>query len=140
MNTIVMFKHGLPPILHWHYEFIDDDISGTNTKKRDEFNHMIDECMAGNINMIITKAVVSADTLLPNDIQARLEELQKELIKKANHKQDYDAIADEILKLREQREKCIVDTAARDAQIARINELPDWLSALSVIQKSARNA
>lgn len=101
---------------------------------------MIDECMAGNIDMIITKAVVSADTLLPNDIQARLEELQKELIKKANHKQDYDAIADEILKLREQREKCIVDTAARDAQIARINELPDWLSTLSVIQKSARNA
>ena len=35
----------------------------------------------------------------------------------------YDEIADEIFKLREQREKCTVDTAARDAQIARINEL-----------------
>lgn len=44
----------------------------------------------------IAKAVVSADTLSPDGIQARLEELQKELIKKANHKQDYDAIADEI--------------------------------------------
>lgn len=33
---------------------------------------------------------------------------------------------DEIFKLREQREKCTVDTAARDAQIARINELQDF--------------
>ena len=57
MNTIVMFKHGLPPILHWHYEFIDDGISGTNTKTRDAFNRMIDECMAGNIDMIIAKSI-----------------------------------------------------------------------------------
>ncbi|MFA6660620.1 MAG: recombinase family protein, partial [Bacilli bacterium] len=34
--------------------FADDGISGTNTKKRDEFNRMIDECMTGNIDMIIT--------------------------------------------------------------------------------------
>ena len=32
--------------------FADDGISGTNTKKRDEFNRMIDECMSGNIDMI----------------------------------------------------------------------------------------
>ena len=32
--------------------FADDGISGTNTKKRTEFNRMIDECMAGNIDMI----------------------------------------------------------------------------------------
>ena len=37
----------------------------------------------------------------------------------------YDEIADEIFKLREQREKCTGNTAARDAQIARINELQD---------------
>ena len=35
----------------------DDGISGTNTKKRTEFNRMIDECMAGNIDMIITKSI-----------------------------------------------------------------------------------
>ena len=34
--------------------FADDGISGTNTKKRDEFNRMIEECMDGNIDMIIT--------------------------------------------------------------------------------------
>ena len=37
--------------------FADDGISGTNTKKRDEFNRMIDECHAGNIDMIITKSI-----------------------------------------------------------------------------------
>jgi hypothetical protein len=37
--------------------FADDGISGTNTKKREEFNRMIDECMAGNIDMIVTKSI-----------------------------------------------------------------------------------
>ena len=37
--------------------FADDGISGTNTKKRTEFNRVIDECMAGNIDMIITKSI-----------------------------------------------------------------------------------
>ncbi|MCW6664246.1 recombinase family protein [Aerococcaceae bacterium NML191219] len=37
--------------------FADDGISGTNTKKRLEFNRMIDSCIAGNINMIITKSI-----------------------------------------------------------------------------------
>ena len=37
--------------------FADDGISGTNTKKREEFNNMIGECMAGNIDMIITKSI-----------------------------------------------------------------------------------
>ena len=50
-----------------------------------------------------------------------------ELLKKANNKEAYDEIADEIFKLREQREKCTVDTAARDARIARINELQDFI-------------
>ncbi len=37
--------------------FADDGITGTDTKKRDEFNRMIEECMAGNIDMIITKSI-----------------------------------------------------------------------------------
>lgn len=54
-------------------------------------------------------------------------ELQKKLLKKANNKEAYDEIADQIFKLREQREKCTVDTAARDAQIERINDLQDYI-------------
>ena len=52
---------------------------------------------------------------------------RKSFSKKANNKEAYDEIADEIFKLREQREKCTVDTAARDARIARINELQDFI-------------
>lgn len=37
--------------------FADDGISGTNTKKREEFIQMIEECMAGHIDMIITKSI-----------------------------------------------------------------------------------
>lgn len=60
-------------------------------------------------------------------IDERLQELQKELLKKAYSKEAYDEIADEIFKLRERREKCTVDTTARDAQIARINKLQDFI-------------
>ena len=42
----------------------------------------------------IAKAIIVADTMRPDGIQARLDELQKELIRKANSKQDYDAIAE----------------------------------------------
>ena len=76
----------------------------------------------------IAKAVVSADTLSPGGIQARLEELQKELIKKANNKQDYDAIADEIFRLRDQKEQSELDTHHREEAMNRIKELQDFIS------------
>ncbi|MEG0292536.1 MAG: recombinase family protein [Anaerovoracaceae bacterium] len=37
--------------------YADDGISGTNTKKRDEFNRMIEDCMLGKIDMIVTKSI-----------------------------------------------------------------------------------
>jgi DNA invertase Pin-like site-specific DNA recombinase len=37
--------------------FADDGISGTNTKKREEFNRMIDECMEGKIDLVISKSI-----------------------------------------------------------------------------------
>lgn len=37
--------------------YADDGISGTNTKKREDFNRMIEDCEAGNIDMIITKSI-----------------------------------------------------------------------------------
>ena len=69
----------------------------------------------------------SAQQSTADGIDEKLQELQKELLKKANNKEAYDEIADEIFNLREQREKCTVDTAARDTQIARINELQDFI-------------
>ena len=75
----------------------------------------------------IAKVILSAQQNTADGIDEKLQSLQKELIKKANNKEAYDEIADEIFNLREQREKCTVDTAARDAQIARINELQDFI-------------
>ncbi len=37
--------------------YADDGISGTNTKKREHFNEMIDACMAGKIDRVITKSI-----------------------------------------------------------------------------------
>lgn len=75
----------------------------------------------------IAKVIRSTQQNTADGIDEKLQELQKELLKKANNKEAYDEIADEIFKLREQREKCTVDTAARDAQITRINELQDFI-------------
>ncbi|MTI81242.1 MAG: recombinase family protein [Firmicutes bacterium] len=46
---------------HPDYEYAgiyaDEGISGTNTKKREQFNKMIEDCKTGKIDMIITKSI-----------------------------------------------------------------------------------
>ncbi|MPM07058.1 hypothetical protein SDC9_53362 [bioreactor metagenome] len=37
--------------------YADDGVSGTNTKKREEFNRMINDCMTGKIDKVITKSI-----------------------------------------------------------------------------------
>ena len=37
--------------------YADEGISGTTTKKREQFNRMIEDCKAGKIDMIITKSI-----------------------------------------------------------------------------------
>lgn len=72
----------------------------------------------------IAKVIRDAGKTTADGIDEQLMELQKELLKKANNKEAYDEIADQIFK---HREKCTVDTAARDAQIERINDLQDYI-------------
>jgi predicted transcriptional regulator len=60
-------------------------------------------------------------------IQARLDELQTELIRKANSKEDYDAIADEIFRLREEKEKADASARSQEDLQNRITELQDFL-------------
>ena len=45
------------PLYEYAGTYADEGISGTNTKKRDEFNRMIADCRAGKIDMIITKSI-----------------------------------------------------------------------------------
>ena len=53
----------------------------------------------------------------------RAETLQKELLKVANAKGDYDSIADEIYRLREARQSAMVDNAEREGVKQRISEM-----------------
>ncbi len=56
-------------------------------------------------------------------------ELQQELIKKANTKEAYDEIAEQIFGLREKRQQASIDTVQRDEQISRITVLQDFIKA-----------
>lgn len=61
------------------------------------------------------------------EIDKRLAELQQELINHASRKKDYNDIADEIFRLREMKQKNFTDTAVRDEQVKRINELNEFI-------------
>lgn len=76
---------------------------------------------------IVAVIRTSQATSLDN-IDSKLMALQQELLQKANSKEAYDEIADEIFRLRELRQQTTVDTAARDEQIKRINDLQDFIA------------
>ena len=76
----------------------------------------------------IATVVLQGDTLSPDAIDARLRELQKELLKKANQKDDYDAVANEILRLRDMRRQAEVDSVIKDEQMKQINDLQDFIN------------
>lgn len=75
------------------------------------------------LQLNIAAVIRASQATAIDSIDEKLMSLQQELIQKANSKEDYDEIADEIFRLRELRQKTTVDTAARDEQIKRINDL-----------------
>lgn len=74
----------------------------------------------------IAEAIRSSSTAT-DEIDEKLAALQQELLQKANNKESYDAVADEILRLRDLKQQNAMDTSARDEQIRRINELQDFI-------------
>lgn len=80
------------------------------------------------LQLNIATVIRASQATAIDSIDEKLMALQQELIQKANSKADYDEIADEIFRLRELRQKTTVDTAARDEQIKRINDLQDYIS------------
>lgn len=80
------------------------------------------------LQLNIAAVIRASQATAIGSIDEKLMALQQELIQKANSKEDYDEIADEIFRLRELRQKTTVDTAARDEQIKRINDLQDYIS------------
>lgn len=76
-------------------------------------------------NLAVVLCGYSDDEAL--EIDKRLAELQQELINHASRKEDYNDIADEIFRLREMKQKNFTDTAVRDEQVKRINELNEFI-------------
>ena len=61
------------------------------------------------------------------EIDKRLEALQKELLKKANAKQGFEELADEIDSLREEKQDLLVEEANRAGMKQRMDELEAFL-------------
>lgn len=69
----------------------------------------------------------SSDTAV-QEIDSRLLELHKKLLKKANAKQNYDDLADEIEALREQKHAVMVENAEREGIKKRVAEMQQFLA------------
>lgn len=72
-------------------------------------------------------AVLSEAEQPTNNVDGRLEELQKELLKLANSKADYTEVADEIDRLREIKQNALAENAERVGSKQRIAEMVDFL-------------
>ena len=77
-----------------------------------------------NVEAVLT----GTDGISLDEIDARLEELQKELLNVANAKENYDSIVDEIYSLREAKQNAQVDGAEREGMKQRISEMQQFLA------------
>ncbi len=80
------------------------------------------------LQLNIASVIRASQVTSVENIDEKLMTLQQDLIQKAQSKETYDEIADEIFRLRELRQQITVDTAARDEQIKRINDLQDYIA------------
>lgn len=61
-------------------------------------------------------------------IQVRIDELQQMIIDKASRQEDYDDAAQEVLRLREQKEKAMLNDTSRNETLERICELQEFIT------------
>ena len=93
----------------------------------------INMALGGKDNMLVTLEQNIASVLALEDegsmesINAKLEELQKELLKRANAKKDYNDLADEIDRLRELKKDAMAENAEREGLKQRITQMQEFL-------------
>lgn len=92
----------------------------------------------GNRDSIIATLQKNVETVIRQEdetssesIDAKLVELQKELLKLANSQKDYNGIADEIYRLRELKQNSLVESAEREGLKQRIKEMQEFLDTQS---------
>ena len=62
-------------------------------------------------------------------IQARINTLQQEIIDKASRQEDYSDAAQEVIRLREQKENAMLNDTSRKERLDRIKELQEFIAA-----------
>ena len=75
----------------------------------------------------VKKTLVNSNTVRAEEIDQELEKIQHELLRKANAKQDYDSLADQIDVLREEKQRLLTSQASQEGKLERINELTDFI-------------
>ena len=81
------------------------------------------EVLSNNIEMVINEQ----DTTAVAEIEKKLEELQKQLLIRANSKEDYNDIADEIYHLREEKHNALAEDAEKKAVGQRLIDMTAFL-------------
>lgn len=79
-----------------------------------------------SLSKVLRKFVKNFERL-QEGIEAKLEELQKELLKRANSKKDYNGMAEEIYCLRDLKQNALVASAEREGLKKRIAEMREFL-------------
>lgn len=88
---------------------------------------MISQPIRHSSSRIIAKVIRKAQKSTADGIDEKLMKLQQELVKKANNKEAYDEIANQIFALREKRQQASMDTVQRDEQLQRLTDLQDFI-------------
>ena len=94
----------------------------------------INMALGGKDDMLVALEQNIASVLALEDegsiesINAKLEKLQKELLKRANAKKDFNDLADEIDRLRELKQNAMAENAEREGLKQRIAEMQEFLT------------
>ena len=90
------------------------------------------ESMMSTLQENIEAVIRQEDETSLEGIEAKLLDLQKELLKLANSKKDYNSVADEIDRLRELKQNALVESAEREGLKQRIRKMREFLEQQSI--------
>ena len=142
MGLIEVLRHGFKhrgvqfSVCYFAPESTLNELAVNNYKKNmhaavvTAFNQLIaqkDEFLPG-MKLAMERAMLTSNSPRVKEIDERLEALQKELLKKANAKQGFEELADEIDSLREEKQDLLVEEANRAGMKQRLDELEAFLT------------
>lgn len=99
-------------------EDADEAITGTQVTKREDFQRLINDCMNGDVDMIITKSIAALDAKRAKLVDMRLEEI----IDKDTYEQKYFDLSSQIEQLQKRRESLQESAETESTMKKRIAE------------------